>query len=72
MVEVEEIIKLKSIYLLDKFKGIINQNDNYLVCQKNYNGKNYDLLIIQSLKESKVAIFVQIGVDKIQKNIQLV
>ena len=62
MIEVEEIIKLKSIYLLD----------NYLVCQKNYNGENYDLLIIQSLKESKVAIFVQIGVDKIRKNIQLV
>jgi len=34
VIEVEEIIKLKSIYLLDKFKGIINQNDNYLVCQK--------------------------------------
>lgn len=64
MIEVEEINKLKSIYLLDKFKGIIDQNDNYLVCQKNYNGENYDLLIIQSLKESKVAIFVQIGVDK--------
>ena len=55
MIEVEEIIKLKSIYLLDKFKGIIDQNDNYLVWQKNYNGENYDLLIIQSLKESKVA-----------------
>ena len=62
MIEVEEIIKLKSIYLLD----------NYLVLKKNYNGENYDLLIIQSLKESKVAIFVQIGVDKIRKNIQLV
>ena len=40
-----------------------------MVCQKNYNGENYDLLIIQSLKESKVAIFVQMRVDKIRKNI---
>jgi hypothetical protein len=69
VIEVEEINKLKSIYLLDKFKGILNQNDNYLVCQKNYNGENYDLLIIQSLKKSKIAIFVQIGVDKKESDI---
>ena len=64
IIEVDEINKLKNNYSLDKFKGKIVKEDNYLICQKNYNGENYDLLIIQSLKDSKIAIFTQIGVDK--------
>ena len=69
LIEVEEINKLKNIYSLDKFKGKINEEDNYLICQKNYNGENYDILIIQSLKKSKIAIFCQIGVDKKETDI---
>lgn len=64
IIEVEEINKLKSIYLLEKYEGKINNNDNYLILQKKYNGENYDLLIIQSLQNCKNAIFTQIGVDK--------
>ena len=69
IIEVQEINNLKNIYLLNKFKGQINKEDNYMICQKNYYGKNYDLLIVQSFKNTKNAIFVQIGVDKKENDI---
>ena len=70
IIEVQEINKLKNHYLVDKFAGVKIKDDNYMICQRKYNGENYDLLIIQSTISSKYAIFVQIGVDKTKADIQ--
>ena len=70
LIEIEEISKLKDNYLLlDKFNEK-KKNSNYLITQKFYNGKNYNVLIIQSLKEGIKAIFVEIGIDKNSIKIQ--
>lgn len=48
----------------------IQNNECYLISQKKYAGKNYDILIIQNINNKINAIFVQIGVNKTISEIQ--
>lgn len=69
--EVEEINDLKvNEKNKDKKKIILKENECYLITQKNYNGENYDILIIQKIHNLVKAIFIQIGVDKKKDKIE--
>ena len=70
--EVEELYYfITSKY--EKYEGNIVPNEPILVTQSNYNGKNFDLLIMIPIKDSSDeydAIFVQIGLNKKSSDIK--
>ena len=69
--EVEEINKIKDNQtFFNNQKIILEKNECYLITQKKYNGENYDILIIQKIDNEVNAIFIQIGVDKSEAEIQ--
>ena len=66
--------KVQEIYNFNK-NSLINFNKDYsgniLITQK-YNGRNYDLLAIVTINGVDYAIFIQIGVDKTEIQIQTI
>ena len=68
--EVEEIYKFKdSSY--NKIQKNFDKKMPIIITQKNYQGKNYDLLILipNTISNSYKAYFIQIGVDKTKEQI---
>ena len=68
--EIEEIYEfINSKY--DRYNGNIKKDNPLIITQSNYKGKNYDLLILIPLENSEyyVAIFIQIGLNKIKADI---
>jgi len=65
---VNDIFSIKSF----KDEGLnVDKNNTIIIRQSNFNGKYYDLLLIVNDERKKIAIFIQIGINKTRYEINL-
>ena len=63
IIQIKEINGIKN-GMTGNFWKKIEYGENVLIIQEKYNGPKYDLAIIQSLQSHRIAIFIQVGLDK--------
>ena len=67
-------IIVNDIYSIKSFKDEgynVEKNNTIIIRQSNFNGKYYDLLLIMNDKDKRIAIFIQIGINKTRYEINL-
>ena len=63
IIQIKEINGIKN-GMTGNFWKKIEYGENVLIIQEKYNGPKYDFAIIQSLQSHRIAIFIQVGLDK--------